>query len=122
MDFNVHDQLPDHFHHRQVLMILRYTAMDRFFNDSQEAAYGVVVSNNHDQVCDGKAEIMHCFPPLEAEAKALLEGSRLSSDHPAWSVLTVCPLFMQSTTTRDHGHGERQHGLALSDKRWNLIQ
>ncbi|CAL1412631.1 unnamed protein product [Linum trigynum] len=50
-----------------------------FFDDSQEAAYGVVVSNNHGQVCDGKAENLHCFSPLEAEAKALLEGCRLAA-------------------------------------------
>ncbi|CAL1394709.1 unnamed protein product [Linum trigynum] len=51
-----------------------------FFSDPQEAAYGVVVLNSHGQVCDGKAEILHCFPPLEAEAKALLVGYRLATD------------------------------------------
>ncbi|CAL1403932.1 unnamed protein product [Linum trigynum] len=48
------------------------------FSDSQEAAYGVVVTNSHGQVCDGRAESLHCFSPLEAEAKALWEGARLA--------------------------------------------
>ncbi|CAL1393718.1 unnamed protein product [Linum trigynum] len=56
-----------------------------FFDDSQKAAYGVVVSNSHGQVCDGKAESVHCFSPIEAEALALLEGSRLAA-----SLTTPC--------------------------------
>ncbi|CAL1379057.1 unnamed protein product [Linum trigynum] len=46
-----------------------------FLHDSQEAAYGVVIMNDHGQVVDGKAEPLHCFSPIEAEAKALLEGT-----------------------------------------------
>ncbi|CAL1390749.1 unnamed protein product [Linum trigynum] len=36
------------------------------------------VTNNHGQVCDGRVESLHCFSPLEAEAKALWLGSRLA--------------------------------------------
>ncbi|CAL1404226.1 unnamed protein product [Linum trigynum] len=50
-----------------------------FFDDSQKAAYGVIVSNSHGQVCDGKAESLHCFSPIEAEALALLEASRVAA-------------------------------------------
>ncbi|CAL1399572.1 unnamed protein product [Linum trigynum] len=50
-----------------------------FFEASQEAAYGVVVTNAHGQVCDGVAEPLHCFSPIEAEAKALWKGTLLAT-------------------------------------------
>ncbi|CAL1382372.1 unnamed protein product [Linum trigynum] len=52
---------------------------ESIFRDPQEVAFGVVVMNSHGQVCDGKAESLHCFSPIEAEAKALEEGSRLAA-------------------------------------------
>ncbi|CAL1383908.1 unnamed protein product [Linum trigynum] len=52
-----------------------------FISDSQPAAYGVVVINHHGQVCDGRADILLCSTPFEAEAKALLEGLKLAQEY-----------------------------------------
>ncbi|CAL1398685.1 unnamed protein product [Linum trigynum] len=52
-----------------------------FLSDSQTAAYGVVVVNHHGQVCDGRAETLLCSTPIEAEAKALLEGLKLAQEY-----------------------------------------
>ncbi|CAL1354696.1 unnamed protein product [Linum trigynum] len=51
-----------------------------FFHDSQEPAYGVIITNDHGQVVDGKVEPMHCFSPIEAEVKALLKGALVAVD------------------------------------------
>ncbi|CAL1393321.1 unnamed protein product [Linum trigynum] len=64
-----------------------------FFSESQEAAFGIVVTNCHGQVCDGKAETMQCFSPLEAEAKALWEGTRLAA-----SLSTSCRIVSDCLT------------------------
>ncbi|CAL1404087.1 unnamed protein product [Linum trigynum] len=58
-----------------------------FFSDPQSAAYGVVVVNHHGQVSDGRAENILCSTPMEAEAKALLEGIKLAQEY--GSVCTV---------------------------------
>ncbi|CAL1408646.1 unnamed protein product [Linum trigynum] len=52
-----------------------------FLNDSQPAAYGVVVINHHGQVCDGRADTLLCSTPFEAETKALLEGLKLAQEY-----------------------------------------
>ncbi|CAL1390496.1 unnamed protein product [Linum trigynum] len=45
-----------------------------FSNESQEAAYGYVILNNHGQVCDGAAGPVTCSSPIEAEAMAIQEA------------------------------------------------
>ncbi|CAN1255029.1 Putative ribonuclease H protein At1g65750 [Linum perenne] len=50
-----------------------------FLKDSQEAAYGVVVSNSHGQVCDGRSGTFLCSSAMMAEAKAILEAINLAA-------------------------------------------
>ncbi|CAL1354179.1 unnamed protein product [Linum trigynum] len=72
-----------------------------FLHDSQETAYGVVVTNRHGQVCNGKAEILQCFSPLEAEAKTLLEGTRLT-DSIGGTCLIRSDCFDLVKATKEH--------------------
>ncbi|CAL1352861.1 unnamed protein product [Linum trigynum] len=68
-----------------------------FFDEPQKAAYGVIVSNSHGQVCDGKAELVHRFSPIEAEAMALLEASRMAASlSPPCLVKTDCLQLVQA--------------------------
>ncbi|CAN1146276.1 hypothetical protein LINPERHAP2_LOCUS15159 [Linum perenne] len=64
-----------------------------FHKDSHEAAYDVVVSNSHDQVCDGRSGTFFCS---SAEAKAIKEAISLASTH---QVSTV--VFSDSLTLVD---------------------
>ncbi|CAN1129854.1 Putative ribonuclease H protein At1g65750 [Linum perenne] len=50
-----------------------------FLKDSQEAAYGVVMTNCHGQVCDGRIGTFFCSSAMVAEAKAILEAINLGS-------------------------------------------
>ncbi|CAL1375471.1 unnamed protein product [Linum trigynum] len=59
-----------------------------FISDSQPATYGVVTSNHHGQVSDGRAETFLCSTPIEAEAKAHLEGIKLAQEYG-----TECTVF-----------------------------
>ncbi|CAN1127097.1 hypothetical protein LINPERHAP2_LOCUS3813 [Linum perenne] len=67
-----------------------------FHKDSQEAAYGVVVSNSHGQVCDGRSGTFFCSSALAAEAKAIKEAISLASTR---QVSTV--VFSDSLTLVD---------------------
>ncbi|CAI0429846.1 unnamed protein product [Linum tenue] len=49
-----------------------------FDNDSHEAAIGIVITNAHGQICDGRAGRVICSSPIEAEAHALLEACSLA--------------------------------------------
>ncbi|CAL1357134.1 unnamed protein product [Linum trigynum] len=71
--------LPDHSTPSPGTHVFEVHCDGSFFDEPQKAAYGVIVSNSHGQVCDGKAELMHCFSPVEAEAVALLEASRMAA-------------------------------------------
>ncbi|CAN1181362.1 hypothetical protein LINPERHAP2_LOCUS35339, partial [Linum perenne] len=62
-----------------------------FEKDSLKAAYGVVMTNNHGQVCDGRSGTFFCSSPIVAEAKAILEAVILASErHVSTMVLSDC--------------------------------
>ncbi|CAN1785127.1 hypothetical protein LINPERHAP1_LOCUS16774 [Linum perenne] len=50
-----------------------------FINDSHEATYGVLLSNNHRQVWDGVSGTLFCSSPIVVEARAILEAIILAS-------------------------------------------
>ncbi|CAN1767723.1 Putative ribonuclease H protein At1g65750 [Linum perenne] len=50
-----------------------------FKKDSPKAAYGVVMTNTHGQVCDGRSGTFFCSSPIVAEAKAINEAVFMAS-------------------------------------------
>ncbi|CAN1759680.1 hypothetical protein LINPERHAP1_LOCUS7234 [Linum perenne] len=53
-----------------------------FLHDSQKAAYGIILSNSHGQIFDGRAETIFCSSPMVSEAHAILQASRLAMTLP----------------------------------------
>ncbi|CAN1817498.1 Putative ribonuclease H protein At1g65750 [Linum perenne] len=53
-----------------------------FKGQTQQAAYGVVITNTDGQVCDGRSGTFHCSSPLVAEARAIKEAVSYASTAP----------------------------------------
>ncbi|CAL1355289.1 unnamed protein product [Linum trigynum] len=83
-----------------------------FLNDSQKAAYGVIVVDDHGDICDGRAATLVCSAPLEVEAKTLLEALLLACNRAvqAGSGPTVFPWFWPFQLRQSLGLGESLHG------------
>ncbi|CAL1373914.1 unnamed protein product [Linum trigynum] len=58
-----------------------------FDHMTQEAAFGVVITNSNGQICDGKAGRISCSSPIEAEAHAILEVCHCALENPSPSVI-----------------------------------
>ncbi|CAN1157596.1 Putative ribonuclease H protein At1g65750 [Linum perenne] len=58
-----------------------------FVKDSLRAAYGVVMTNSHGQVCDGRSGTFFCSSPIVAEAKAINEAISLAASRQVTTVI-----------------------------------
>ncbi|CAN1148077.1 hypothetical protein LINPERHAP2_LOCUS16250 [Linum perenne] len=67
--------------------------------DSQEAAFGVVMTNNQGQVCDGRSGTFFCSSAIAAEAQAIKEAVVLAASRQVTTgIYTDCQTLVDVLT------------------------
>ncbi|CAN1227539.1 Putative ribonuclease H protein At1g65750 [Linum grandiflorum] len=88
-----------------------------FTNDSQKAAYGIVISNSTGRIVDGRAGTFHCSSAIVAEAYAIKEATIVANQTPGpCRIFSDCKLLIDAISGPKHRWPWRCYALLGSIK------